>query len=461
MSTALSAQQKAVFETDPVASAVIKLSGPTALSQLIMTLYNLADTLFVGQLDDPDQVAAIAIVLPIQLSLTALSNLFGIGAGTLISRSLGENKPQRACIFSSFAFYSALSIAAAYALAVLIFPEPFLDLLGAVGAVRELARVYIKWVLVFGGLPSMFNMTFAHLIRAEGYSRQASIGLSFGGILNMILDPIFILPSFLGLELEGAAQATFISNMAATAFFIIFYLRRKSKLTISIRRFDGTFRPATAKDVLKFGFPASLQMLLNTVSNMVLNNIIMLSGAAAMAGVGICKKLDAIPFCIIMGISQGVVPMMAYNYGARNIRRMRSAFKVSTTFISAFALVTLALIQVFPNEFVSLFIRDDETVAYAVRFIRIHSLSLPLSAMTMMIISFFLAIGDSKRATGIAVIRKGILDVPVMTGLNQVLPLYGAVITQPIMDTVSTAVAVVLYCIKRKSVYSPEYTAAS
>ena len=201
MPGSLSEEKIELFERAPVGKAIAALAIPTVISQLITTIYNLADTFFVGQMNDPDQVAAIALALPVQLSMTALANLFGLGGGTLFSRALGARDTETARKITAFSVYGALAVMALYAVLVALFRDAFLALLGSTPELHAYTGAYVFWVLILGGVPSVFNMVAAHIIRAEGASREASFGLSMGGILNMAAPVICALACWLGAEI--------------------------------------------------------------------------------------------------------------------------------------------------------------------------------------------------------------------------------------------------------------------
>ncbi len=434
-----------LFEKVPVAKAVLTLAIPTVISQLITTFYNLADTFFVGQLNDPDQVAAIALVLPVQLSLTALGNLFGVGGGTLFSNALGRRDIPMAKKISAFAFYGALAAMLAYATVATLFREPFLILLGSTEALRPYTGAYVFWVLTLGGTPATFNLVAAHFIRAEGASKAASFGLSMGGVLNIILDPFFIFPFGLGLELRGAAAATFLSNCVTSAYFIFYQwkMRRRTVISLSPRHFS--LEKEASLGVLQIGLPSALQMLLSTASNMVLNHVVVGFGGAAVAGVGICKKVEGIPAYTLLGTAQGVVPLLAYNYGAKNQERLEKSVRCTAFAMIGTSVFFLLAFQLLARPIASLFIKVPQTVDYAAVFIRIHCVSMPFAAVGFLLMGYFQAVKKTRQATLLSLIRKGIFDVPLMFALNAVIPLYGPVMCQAIMDATAALCALAMY----------------
>jgi putative MATE family efflux protein len=432
-----------IFKNAPIPKAVAYLAIPTIISQLIAMLYNLADTFFVGQTGDPNKVAAVSLVFPAYCTLVAVANLFGVGGSSMIARSLGAQRPERARHASAFCVYGAVGVALLYSLTVLALKRPFLKLLGASASIEPFANDYIMWVLVIGGAPTVLSMLFGHLVRAEGGARQASLGMSLGGILNIILDPIFIFP--MGLGVAGAAMATMISNVVAVAYFLRYLRRIKGRTVISLRIGDLAMDGQLISSIVSVGFPASLQTLLSTVSNMVLNNLAAAYGAAAVAAVGIVKKIDMIPMNVTSGLSQGILPFIGYNYAAKSYDRVQKANRFARFAAVGFSLLCIAAFELFAERIVALFIGDAETVRLGAAFLRMLCLATPMMAISFLITTMFQAVGRGDRALMISFFRKATVDVPLMFLMNRLVPLYGLLIVQPIVDTLSVGLAFALY----------------
>ena len=206
------AERLALFETLPVPTAVRRQITPAIISQMIALVYQLADTYFIGLLNLPAQTAAVTVAYPSFLMLTAISNLFGVGGASALSRALGRHEPKTAGEISAVSFWFGALAAAGYVALYALLCEPILRLSGAVDATLPLAAGYVRWVVLIGGVPTVLNVLLANLVRAEGRARQASFGVSLGGVLNIALDPLFVLPQFLDLGAAGAGMATAISN---------------------------------------------------------------------------------------------------------------------------------------------------------------------------------------------------------------------------------------------------------
>ena len=408
-------------------------------------VYNLTDTFFVGMLNNPAQSAAIAMSLPVFMAITALANLFGIGGSSLISRSLGRKDPETARKTSVFCIYTAAAASIVYSLTILIFKMPISSLLGARESTVAYLGSYLDWVIIIGGLPSIMNIVLAHLVRSEGAARQASIGMSLGGVLNIILDPIFILPFGLNLQVEGAAIATMLSNVVALLYFIFYLLRSRKASVISLSPKYYSFRKDIVKGVCIVGLPAALQTFMSAISNSVLNNLAGGFGDAALAAVGIVKKIDMLPMCVSLGFAQGSLPLMGYNYAAKNYERMNSANVYTRKLAIGFSLLCVLAFEIFARPIVGLFISDPETIAYGVKFLRILCIATPLMAGCVMIISLFQATGEGGKAMFLSFFRKGVVDVPLMFLLNFLIPVYGLLMVQPIVDAIAIIVSFAMY----------------
>jgi MATE family, multidrug efflux pump len=306
-----------IFEEIPVRQAVAKQVIPSIASQMVALAYNLADTYFVGKINDPNQTAAITIVYPAFLMLTALSNLFGVGGASLIARKLGSKEIDKAKQVSSFCFWSGTLTALLVVLFCAIFAEPILVLCGATIETLPIAYEYAKWVLLIGGIPTILNTMFANLVRSEGSAARASIGVTLGGILNIILDPFFVLPQFLGFGVAGAGMTTVISNTMATIYFLYYCQKNRKTTIIDINPKHLIFWKNHIKGVFSIGIPSALQYALTVVSVGAQSKFVSAYGSQAVAALGITKKLDQLPLYFSIGVSNGLLPLIGYNYAAK------------------------------------------------------------------------------------------------------------------------------------------------
>ena len=433
-----------LFESVPVPKAVITLSVPTIISSLVALLYSLADTYFVGMLNDPVQTAAVTLAAPVLLAFNAVNNLFGVGSSSMMSRALGRGDLKTLRQSSAFGFYGALVSGIIYSIVCSILLSPLLKLLGADATTMEATSRYMLWTVCLGAAPSIMNVVMAYLIRSEGATLHASLGTMSGCIMNIILDPIFILPWGLNMGAEGAALATMISNCCATLYFFgyLFFKRKSTYVCISPKEF--TLRKEIVGGVCKVGVPASIQNLLNVISHMLANNLVSPYGAAALAGMGIASKIALVPWYVSNGISQGVMPLVGYTYAAKKLERMKHALKFTVKLSEGFLCAIAVLCCLLSRQIVGAFIDDPQTVAYGSAFMYGLCLSIPFLAMDFVAIGVFQALGRGSLSLLMAVLRKLVFEIPALYVLNKLFPLYGLSCAQLTAEVCMAAIGSVL-----------------
>lgn len=445
-------REKTLFEDSPVLEAIVRLAFPTVIGQIILVLYNMADTFFIGLTGSDAMITAATVCMPAFMFLQAISNLFGVGGASVISRALGARDLQRAKDTASFAFWGCAAVTVLYSLGAWLFAGPFVDLLGGSNPlVHDYAVEYLTFTVVIGGLATSLNALLAHLVRSEGRSLQASIGVALGGVMNIALDPLFmfvILPR--GYETLGAAIATALSNVIALAYFLIVVLRegKRSILRLSPRRLDKSVRGKIPADVLMTGLPACLMTLCENISYAVLDALMAASGTALQAGLGVAKKVNMLAHSIVRGMSQGMLPLIGYNYAAGNHKRMKTSITLSMALSVAMAAVCMTVSLVFSRQLIGLFIPSgSESVTYGASFLRILCLGGPFSACAYALISFFQAVGKGMRSFVLAILRKGLLDIPLMFLLNRLLPIFGIVWATPITDVICCVISIGMFVV--------------
>ena len=433
-----------LFEETPIPRAVMTLAVPTILSSLVMVLYNLADTYFVGMLNDPVQNAGVTLAAPVLLAFNAVNNLFGVGTSSMMSRALGRKDLDTVSRSSAFGFYGCIISGLLFSLGCTVFQGPLLALLGAKAETLAATSGYMRWTVSFGAMPAILNVVMAYMVRAEGASLHASIGTMTGCLLNIVLDPIFILPWGLDMGAAGAGCATFLSNCVACAyFFVLLYVKRRSTY-VCIR--PSMFRPSRSivLGVCGVGIPAAIQNLLNVTGMTVLNNFTSVYGADAVAAMGIAQKVSMVPMYISQGLSQGFMPLVSYNYASGNIRRM----KESLIFVVKLALPFMALVALgyycFGGQLVGLFMSNETIIAYGGRFLRGFCLALPFLCMDFVAVGVFQACGMGSKALIFAILRKVVLEIPALYLLNLLFPLYGLAYAQFAAELVLSVAAVVV-----------------
>ncbi len=438
-----SADKTEIFERLPIPKAVAVLCIPTIISSLVMVLYNLADTYFVGMLNDPVQNAAVTLAGPVLLAFNAVNNLFGVGSTSMMSRALGRKDYDTVHKSSAFGFYCALISGIVFSLACTIGKTPLLALLGADSMTSEATAAYMLWTVSCGSVPAILNVVLAYMVRSEGASLHASIGTMSGCLLNIILDPILILPWGFDMGAEGAGLATFISNCVACAyFFVLLYVRRKTTC-VCIRPDKFCLQGAIVLGICGVGIPAAIQNLLNVTGMTILNNFTSVFGEDAVAAMGITQKIYMVPMYISMGISQGIMPLISYNYASGNHRRMKSTIVFAGGISVGF--ITTAAISLFAGaDSVVRFFMDNATVAgYGVQFMKGFCIGLPFLCMDFLAVGVFQALGYGKNALVFAIMRKIVLEIPALYLLNYLFPLYGLAYAQAVAEFVLAITAAV------------------
>lgn len=431
-----------LFENMPVRKAVMKLSVPTVLSSLVMVIYNLADTYFVGMLNNPIENSAVTLAAPLLLAFNAVNNLFGVGSSSMMSRALGRKDFDTVYRSSAFGFYCAVISGALFSLLYIVLHIPLLTILGADSETSAATAQYLKWTVGFGAVPAILNVVLAYLVRAEGSALHASIGTMSGCILNIILDPFFVLPHFFDMGASGAGFATFISNcFACIYFFILLFVKRKSTyVCINPKMFS--LKKEIVSGVFAVGVPASIQNLLNVTGMTVLNNFTAAFGSSAVAAMGIAQKINMIPMQIALGFSQGIMPLISYSYASRNVKRMKNSLVFSSKISIGFLLIATIGFYIFSGELISMFMKNGAIVDYGSKFLRGMCLSLPFLCMDFIAVGVFQACGMGKKSLIFAIMRKIVLEIPALFLLNYLFPLYGLAYAQTVSEIILAIAAV-------------------
>ncbi len=431
-----------LFEQAPVPKAVMSMAVPTVISSLVMVIYNLADTYFVGMLNNPVQNAAVTLAAPVLLAFNAINNLFGVGSSSMMSRALGAKDYDLVRRVSVFGFYCTVFGSFLFSLLCTLAKHPLLTLLGTDAETYAATAEYLKWTVLLGAMPAILNVVMAYMVRAEGSTLHASIGTMSGCILNMALDPIFILPQGLDMGAAGAGLATFLSNCVACAyFFVLLFLKRKTTY-VCIRPKLFQFRKEVVLGICGVGIPASIQNLLNVTGMTVLNNFTSSYGADAVAAMGIAQKLNMVPMNIAMGFTQGVMPLVSYNYASGNGKRMKKTIVFSGRGTISFIAGISLFYFLAAGFWIRLFIQNESIVAYGTSFLRGMCIGLPFLCMDFLAVGVFQAVGMGKKAFFFAILRKIILEIPALIILNYAYPLYGLAYAQAVTEIILAVAAV-------------------
>ena len=417
-----------LFERTPIGKALATMAIPTIISQLINLVYNLVDTFFIGRTGNSYMMAAVTVAFTIFMMTVAFSNLFGVGGGSLIARLSGVHDEENAKKVSAFSIAGAIVIALVYSAVIGLCMDPILYLLGASEQTIGFARQYTLVVVVIGNLPMILSATMAHLLRNAGYSKQASFGLGSGGVLNMILDPIFMFVLFpSGMEVLGAALATMLSNVFACTYLLIQMLRlsKSSPLTMDVRKARG-IRKVDVTALFSVGVPSMVLTGLFDVANIFLNHLMSVYGDLELAAIGIVMKAERLPNAINLGICQGMLPIVAYNYASGNRKRMDSVIRLGRMVGLAIAAASLILFEIFAKPLIQLFMSTSgknvenavATIGLGVTFLQIRCLASPVQFLNYHSSYCMQAMGDGRDTLLHAIFRELVFYVPFMYLLN-------------------------------------------
>ena len=425
------------LKSEKPVKAVVKLGVPLIAGMFIMVLYNLVDTYFIGLMHDDYQLAAVNLAYPVMMISIAISNMIGTGASSLIARSLGAGDNEKANHTLTAGFVLTVVNSVLVAGIGLILLNAIVKGLGAQENTFDYTRQYVQ-VILAGSLLTMGNYTFGQLLRSEGSVKQSVAGMIAGTVVNIILDPIFIFT--LGMEIRGAAIATILGNGAGMLVSLYYYLSGKTLLRPSFTY----IRPTTEilREIFWVGVPATLETLLTSAAYIVNNNLAVQYGELTVAAMGIAQKILSLGNYIYQGFAAGTQPIMGYNYGARNYRRMMDILKAGVMVVSGTELCVMAIYGIFAPQLIGIFTQSPEVIATGSRVLRNIMCILPFVGAISMSRMSFQAMGKPQYAFGITLVRQLLLYVPLLVILNRLFGFGGMIKAQPITEMIMMAVSV-------------------
>ena len=453
-----------VFSDYKIPKAVATLAVPSMLGMLINIIYNLADTFFVGQTGDANQVSAVSLSMPLFFLFIAIGNLFGVGGCAFISRSLGEGKKDKIKTISSFCVYSSILSGIILGAVFMIFRTPLLYLIGASEKSVGFGGDYLFWVAL--GAPIIVAaITVANLIRGEGAAKESMVGMVIGQLSNIILDPIFILgkgerllffnlPFGFDMGVAGAAIATVLGNVVSVVFFIAYFLRGKSILSITPKRFSA--KGGIAKGVISVGLPASLNNLLMSLSNIVVNMFLSQYGDVAVAAMGVAMKANMLVVMLQIGLAQGIQPLVGYCYGAKNIDRMKKSIRFSMLCNVIIGTVMTVFYIFFRHQVIELFIENEDVIDYGVKMLTALMSAGPFIGIMFIINFSFQGMGMGGKSLILAISRQGIVFLPLLIIMDNLIGLEGIIWAQPTADYACVILSVIMFAVMIKRIKKEE-----
>lgn len=433
-------KQIKVLGEAPVTQAILKMSLPVVMGMMVQVLYNLVDTFFIGQLSDENQLAAVSLTTPLFMIMMAVAGIIGTGASSYISRSLGESDFDRANKTLSTGIAIVVVLGALVTVLGLVFLSPLMQALGASEQVLPFASDY-SFALFLGSIFIMCNYSIGQLLRSEGAVMPSMVGMALGTVANIILDPVFIFG--FGMGAQGAAIATVIGNGIGAAYYVFYYVSGKSAVKISIK--DISFDKQIWGQIWGVGTPASVSQLLMSVAMIILNNLAAAYGDVVVAGMGVASKIMTIGTFVFMGFAGGCQPLVGFNYGAKNYRRVNEIIKKAMYITAGVGVALFALFSVFASGLISIFANDmAQVIAQGTVILRALSWSLIVLGPQMLANTTVQAFGKAKASLFLSVARQGLFFIPLLFLLNGLFAFGGLIYAQPVSDAVTLALALVV-----------------
>ena len=436
-----------ILSREKPALAVVKLGVPLIAGMFIMVLYNLVDTFFIGLMHDDYQLAAVNLAYPVMMISIAISNMTGTGASSLIARSLGAKDTEKARHTLTAGFELTVLNSFLVTCIGLAFLPSIVRGLGAQSNTFTYTEQYVQ-VILLGSIFTMGSYTFGQLLRSEGSVKHSVAGMVVGTAVNIILDPVFIF--VLGMQIRGAAIATILGNAAGMCVSLWMYRSGKSLLTPSLRYLRPT--KEILGEIFRVGVPATLETLLTSTAYIVNNNLAVSYGELTVAAMGVAQKILSLGSYIYQGFAAGTQPIMGYNYGAGNYKRMKDVLRAGVCVVSGTELCVMAVYGIFAPQLIGIFTESAEVIATGSRVLRTLMCILPFVGAVSMSRTSFQAMGKPQYAFVITLVRQFGLYIPLLLLLNRTFGFGGMIWAQPVTELIMmiAAVALLLRVIRRE-----------
>ena len=431
--------QNELFESASVPKAYMKLALPVVLSMMVSLVYNMVDTYFIALTGKQELVAGVSLAAPIFTMMIAFGDIFGLGGSSLISRLFGEKREEEAKRASAFCLWAAIGFGIFVTIVLLVFRTPILKLLGTDAATFEYAGEYYTWIAV-GAASIILGLVPSNILRTEGLAMQAMAGSILGSIVNIILDPVFIFG--LGQGAAGAAMATVIGNVIADVYYIYVMNKKAKRLSVSLKeiKIPGTM----IRDILVIGIPASITNLMQSIMIMITNHYLIAYGTDKVAAMGIALKANMISAFILVGFAFGGQPLVGYNYGARNKKRLKEILRFAYLFEAGLALVFTISISVFAPAIIKIFMNQSDIITNGAMMLRFQQLGMVFMAVTLVSTCVCQSVGSAAGAFALSISRQGVLYAISLMVLNAIFGYTGIIATQACADVLTAVIALAI-----------------
>ena len=440
-----------------ISSLLLKFSIPAVTGMLVNALYNVVDTIFVGNGVGPLGIAGLTIGFPIMLVIMGFAMLVGIGATSLISIRLGQQKKEEAELIVGNAMILLILLSIAISLAGLIFINPILQLFGASEAVLPYAKDYLS-IILWGAVFQSIGFGMNNFIRAEGSPHTAMYTMLIGAILNTILDPLFIFG--FGWGVKGAAIATILSQAVSMIWVLYYFFGKKSLLKIHLKNLK--LKAQVVSGIFAIGAaPFAMQIAASVLTTILNKSLGIYGGDLAISGMGIVNRITMLVLMPVFGINQGAQPIIGYNYGAGKFDRVKKALILAISAATVVTVAGFAATRLFPGELIKLFNQDPVLIAFGIKALYIYLFFLPVIGFQVVGANYFQAVGKPKQAAFLSLSRQVVLLIPALLILPKFFGLDGVLMAGPFSDIVSSVITGIWLFVELKHLdrkHSESYT---
>jgi len=430
-----------ILADDNIKRLLFKLSMPATIGMIVMALYNVIDTIFIGRSVGPLGIAGISIVFPIQMIVLAIGLMIGLGAASVISRSLGAGDKEKANLILGNAVSFTFMISLLFTLSGLVFIDPLLKIFGVTPSIYPFAFDYMK-IILLGTLFFTFSMATNNIIRSGGHAKVAMTSMVLGAGLNIILDPIFIFAFKMGVS--GAALASVLAQSIAVIYILFFFRSGKSTLNLKLSSLGLNFK--LIREIITIGFSAFARQFAGSLIFIVVNNTLKIySGEMAIAAYGIILRLLRFLFMPMFGIAQGLQPVVGFNYGAGRVDNVQKANKIAIVTVSVIAFIGFLIVQLFSRTLFGIFTNDPELIEIGSNALRLMVLAVPLVGFQVVGTVVFQALGKALPALILSMSREIIILIPLIITLPKFIGMNGVWYASPISDVISFTLTAIMF----------------
>lgn len=432
-------KQEILFRESTVWNAIFTMAIPAMVNIIVMQLYNMTDMFFIGQLGSSAQIAAVSISSPVFTMMMAFGSMIGGGGCALIARTIGESDFEKVRLYSSLCCWGSVCVGIFFAAGVLLFLEPILNLLGANQEIWDHARTYLG-ILTVGAPVMIFTISMGNIARSEGAVKESMTGNLISTITNVVLDPLFILAFRWGIA--GAAAATIIGNLAGAGYLVRYILGKGSILSLSFK--SAFSAPGELRKIIAIGLPNGISSILSSVSQTLANQLLVTYGTVAVAAMAASGKSTTMIAMIQMGICIGVQPLMAYNYGAKNMLRIRETIWKLAVLTFYFGLCSTVFCLWNSEAIIYMFLKDPAALDLGIRMVNLRVLTGPFLGLYYISSNFLQASGNAKLSMLVSLLRQGILFIPLIYVMNTFFGVTGNICAHIVADFLAALVGVIL-----------------